>query len=465
MSREPLDSLAGDTVALLQTLIRNECVNDGTPSSGHETRNADVLQNYVERSGVEIERWEPTPGRASFVARLPGRDPNAPKLCLMGHTDVVPVSPEGWREDPFGGEIIRSTDGQDEVWGRGAVDMLSETASMAVVFRDLARRGFRPSGDVIYFAVADEEAGSAHGARWVADHHPDAIRCDYVLTENGGIHGSDPQGHRTITVNVAEKGVAWRRLRVRGTPGHGSMPFGSDNALVTAAAVVRRLAEYRPAPRFHELWRPTVEAMGLSSDDQAALLDERAIDDWLDARLAADRAAGGPSIATHLHACSHTTFSPNVVETMGRPKTNVIPDVVDLDIDIRHMPGEDTAEVTAHLREALGDDLFGRVEIEVLLDDPASMSRIDTPLWDSLQRAVTAPFPDARLNPTFGAGFTDCRIFREMGAVAYGAGLLSPTLDGAEFGRRFHGHNERIDVESLRLTTELWDRVIVDLMS
>ena len=89
--------------------------------------------------GVDIERWEPTPGRVSFVARIPGTDPTAPSLCLMGHTDVVPVSRDGWRHDPFGGELI---DG--EVWGRGAVDMLNLTASMAVVFRSLADRGFRP---------------------------------------------------------------------------------------------------------------------------------------------------------------------------------------------------------------------------------------------------------------------------------------------------------------------------------
>ncbi|MEJ7801748.1 MAG: peptidase M20 family protein, partial [Ilumatobacter sp.] len=60
--------LTGDTVALLQTLIRNECVNDGTAESGHETRNADVLQSYVEGDGVDIERWAPTEDRASFVA-------------------------------------------------------------------------------------------------------------------------------------------------------------------------------------------------------------------------------------------------------------------------------------------------------------------------------------------------------------------------------------------------------------
>ena len=53
----------------------------------------------------------------------------------MGHTDVVPVNPAGWSRDPFGGEMI---DG--EVWGRGAIDMLNITASMAVAFRHLARR-------------------------------------------------------------------------------------------------------------------------------------------------------------------------------------------------------------------------------------------------------------------------------------------------------------------------------------
>ena len=296
--------LTGETVELLQTLIRNQCVNDGTAGSGFETRNADVLQTYVEGAGADIERWEPTPGRASFVARVRGTDPGAASLCLMGHTDVVPVNRAGWRHDPFGAELI---DG--EVWGRGAVDMLNLTASMAVVFRSLVRRGFRPKGDLVYFAVADEEAGSAHGARWVAKEHADAIRCDYLLTENGGLHHGT-EGSRSIDMTVGEKGVAWRRLRVRGTPGHGSMPYGSDNALVKAAKVVSRLAEYRPAPRFHELWRGQVGSLGLDDDTTAALLDESAIDELL---------AGlpNPGVQRFLHACTHTTFSPNVVGAMG----------------------------------------------------------------------------------------------------------------------------------------------------
>ena len=148
------------TVELLQTLIRNACVNDGTPTSGNEVRNSDALETFLEGPGIDIETFEPTPGRKSLVARIAGTDPNAPSLCLMGHTDVVPVNPDGWDRDPFGGDLV---DG--EVWGRGAVDMLNLTSSQAVAFKHLAQSGFRPTGDFIYFAVADEESGSAHGAR------------------------------------------------------------------------------------------------------------------------------------------------------------------------------------------------------------------------------------------------------------------------------------------------------------
>lgn len=441
------------TVELLQTLIRNRCVNDGTPESGGETRNTDALEAVVTGPGVEIERYEAAPGRGSMVARIAGRDPDAPTLLLMGHTDVVPVTPEGWTHDPFGGELI---DG--EVWGRGAIDMLNLTSSMAVVFRALADRGFRPRGDLVYLAVADEEAGSTYGARWLADHHPDAIRADYVLTESGGLHTGTSDAPR-ISVSVAEKGVAWRRLRVRGVPGHGSMPFRSDNALVTAAAVVQRIAAYRPAPRFHELWRDQVAAMNLPEEMRARLLDPSTVDEVLDHLPHTGAAA-------HLHACTHTTFSANALTPggSGPMKTNVIPDVVDIDVDVRTLPGEDGDDVAEHLRTALGDELFARVEITPLIDDRASISRIDTPLWDALQRAVSVPFPEARLNPQFSVGFTDARVFREMGAIAYGAGLFSPAVDPADLARRFHGHDERVDVESLRLTAELWERVVVDLL-
>ena len=111
--------IANESVDLLSQLIRNECVNDGTPESGFESRSVDLLAQYLGDTGLDLERYVAQPGRENLVARIEGSDPTAPTLLLMGHTDVVPANPDGWQRDPFGGEVV---DG--DVWGRGAVDML-----------------------------------------------------------------------------------------------------------------------------------------------------------------------------------------------------------------------------------------------------------------------------------------------------------------------------------------------------
>lgn len=444
-------ALTRESIDLLQAMIRNECVNDGSADTGHESRNADVLVQALEGRGLDIDRYEPVPDRASIVARIEGSDPTAPSLCLMGHTDVVPVSPEGWRHDPFGGELI---DG--EIWGRGAVDMLNLTSAMAVAFRHLADTGFTPKGDLLFFGVADEEAGSGAGAAWFAEHDPDAIRADYVLTESGGLHLGTPDAPQ-IVMNVGEKGIEWRRLTVRGTPGHGSRPFRADNALIKAAAIVQRLAEYRPQPRFHELWRQQVHGFGFDEETSQTLLDVDRIDEFLDE-------LPFPSIASHLYSCTHTTFSPNAAHLPPGQKTNIIPDAVTIDVDIRTLPGETSEDVDAHLREALGD-LADAVEVETTTQYTSTMSQTNTPLWDSVQRAVNRPFPTANIAPHLIVGFTDSRIYRELGAVAYGAGLFSPTLDAMAYSDRFHGNDERIDIESMALSTQFFIDVARDFLS
>jgi acetylornithine deacetylase/succinyl-diaminopimelate desuccinylase-like protein len=219
---------------------------------------------------------------------------------------------------------------------------------------------------------------------------------------------------------------------------------------------VQRIADYRPPARFHEHWTTQVNQMGLDDETRAIMLDANRIDDYLDAFPH----TGG---AAHLWSCCHTTLSPNLVASDRTMKTNVIPDSVDLNIDIRTMPGDSTAEVDQHLRNALGD-LYDQVDVEIIMNDPASLSPIDTPLWDAIQRSVERPFPGATISPQLVVGFTDARVYRNMGAVAYGAGLLSPSISAGEFGTRFHGHDERIDVESLALSTRFWIDVAHELL-
>jgi acetylornithine deacetylase/succinyl-diaminopimelate desuccinylase-like protein len=253
-------------------------------------------------------------------------------------------------------------------------------------------------------------------------------------------------------VLVGEKGTYWSKLHVHGTPSHGSQPFGTDNALVTAAECVRRIAEYRPEPQIHDTWKRFVEGMHLDPDLSAMLLDRGAIDGAI---------AGLPvRTARAYHACTHTTFAPTVAH--GGSKTNVIPDRVVVEVDIRTLPGQTGADARAMLREALGD-LADVVDIESD-DNPPTASPIDTPLWDSLARVTSRLCEGSALVPSLMAGGTDNRFFRRAGSVGYGFGLFSRRLAYEDYTTMWHGSDERVDVESLRLSTHLWEEVARDLL-
>jgi acetylornithine deacetylase/succinyl-diaminopimelate desuccinylase-like protein len=442
------DTIAAESVDLLSTLIRNQCVNDGTVDSGHEARSVDAIAQFLGDTGLDLERYTTRPGRENLVARIEGSDPTAPTLLLMGHTDVVPANADGWRRDPYGGELV-----EGEVWGRGAVDMLNLTATMAVAFRNLAHSGFTPRGTLVYLAVADEENLGTWGAEYLLENERDAVMADYVVTEAGGFQLPNPQGAR-LPVIVGEKGSYWCRIAVRGTPGHASQPFRTDNALVTAAEVVRRLAEYRPPTMIHDTWQRFIEGVDFGPEWNAKLTDEATLYDFC-----SELPIG---LAREAHACTHTTFAPTIAH--GGTKTNVIPDLVEIEVDIRTLPGQRGTDVRKMLDDALGD-LAAHVEVTPFDENESTSSPVETPMWDSMGRVSSQLVAGSKLVPFLTVGATDARFFRRAGSIAYGFGLFSPRISFEDFGAMFHGNDERVDVESLVLSTQLWDALARDLLA
>jgi acetylornithine deacetylase/succinyl-diaminopimelate desuccinylase-like protein len=139
-------------------------------------------------------------------------------------------------------------------------------------------------------------------------------------------------------------------------------------------------------------------------------------------------------------------------------KLNVIPDSAEVDIDIRTMAGDDGPKVREMLREAIGGELWKDVEIAAEGDNPASESPTGTPLWDTLTKVTQKLVPGAQTIPFLIVGATDARYFRRKGVIAYGYGLMSDRISFKDFVKMFHGNNERIDQESLRLSTELFEQ-------
>jgi len=288
-----------------------------------------------------------------------------------------------------------------------------------------------------------------HGAKPLVEKEWDALQCDYVLTEYGGTPVFRDDG-TIVLMTTSEKGIGWRELTVKGEPGHGSMPHGTDNALVKASEVVKRLAEYDPGARIDEMFASRVKALDFPPELERKLLDPVAQAEAFDQIE--------PGLARNLHSCCHTSFSPNVIH--GGSKTNTIPDEIKLEVDIRTLPGETSEDVAAHLRAALGDELMESVDVDPIFEGVATQSPTHTELWRAMEEAVQLTYPGARMMPSMVTGGTDARFFRERGVPSYGAGLLSPQVPMAEFMTRFHGHNERIDVESLKLTTKFWIDIV-----
>jgi acetylornithine deacetylase/succinyl-diaminopimelate desuccinylase-like protein len=414
-------TLQDEAVGLLQQLLRLNTVNP----PGNETIAAELLRDYLEAHGVEVELYARVPERANLVARIKGGD--GPSLCFLSHTDTVVADPTEWSRDPWSGDLA-----EDHVWGRGALDMKNQVAASAVAIASLAREGFTPPGDLVFIAAADEEVGDNYGLQWLCEHHPDAVRVDYAINEGGG-ERVELGGRAFYLCAAAEKMSSPFRVIVHGRSGHASMPGIADNALVKAAPLIERLAAYEPEATIGP------EVAGFLD----AVLGERPPAEQVLERLR----ALDPLAAETIEPLLAFTLSPTMIAASER--RNVIPGTVELTVDRRLLPGQTPEDVEPIVRSILGDD--GYYELETIEGFGGTRSPLDTPLWRAISDWVETTEPGAKVAPLCCAGFTDSHWLREaFGTVAYGFFPLR-TMEIELASRLIHSADERTHVDDLGL--------------
>lgn len=437
-----------ETISLLSELIRNGCVNP----PGDEMKSIETIRRRLQKYGIECQVFESAPNRGNLVARILGDE--GPRLMFgPSHVDVVPVeSPDSWEEDPFSGTV---KDGY--VWGRGALDMLFIVAAQVETFIGLHKEGFHPKGELILLVVSDEEAGGTYGAHWMVENHPEVVETDYAVTEAGGI--SIAPGR--IIFMSGEKGVARKRISFRGTAGHGSMPHGSDNAVVKLSEAVTRIAEYK-TPLETKYLSHVAEGLDLGFVRRLMLTHP-----WLLPFTLGRLERSEPLMARLIHGLSRMTVSPNIVS--GGVKVNVIPESAYVDLDIRTLPGQDHEYVMSQLRMALGP-----LAEEASIENPpgpegramsygnASPSRSD--FVDAMERAMRREIPEGILVPLIMPGASDSRFLRERGTEAYGFSLFDPGTPPSHLADLAHGTNERVSVRTLELTKRVYYHLAKDFL-
>jgi len=419
--------LQAEVAALAQALVRLNTVN------GNETAAADLLRAYLEPHGVECTLYAHDPARANLVARIRGTG-DGPSLAFLSHTDTVIADPEAWQRDPWSGDVV---DG--ELWGRGALDMKGEVAASAVAIASLAREGFRPPGDLVFVAAADEESNFSPepvGLEWLVGAHPEAVRADFSLNEGG--YGRLPlrDGRVMYLAAVAEKRTTPFRLRFRGKAGHSALPALADSALAKAAAAAVALDDWEPEPELI----PEVEAM------LCGILGE--------APPAGDALARAAAVDERLAELVQPLLGPMLAPTVLRSGeiANVIPGTGELVCSCRLLPGQTSADTRRLVREILGEP---DADFELMQEHGGTRSPVDTPLWRALERWVETAEPGAQLLPDCTAGFTDSHWMREaFGTVAYGFFPLREMPAHVADGL-IHSADERIPVADLAFGVDM----------
>ncbi|MBA3746110.1 MAG: M20/M25/M40 family metallo-hydrolase [Solirubrobacterales bacterium] len=417
-----MDGLAQEATELLQRLIRTNTVNP----PGAERAAQELLAAELREVGFEIDLVGAEPERLNLVARLRGVC-DGPTLCLLSHVDTVLATPEDWTHDPWSGDIA---DGY--VWGRGALDMKSQTAAEVAAALSLAREGWRPArGDLLVICLADEETGGELGAMWICENHPDLVRCDYLLNEGGGaVFPYD--GGRYYGVCVAEKGVFRFRLTTDGIAGHASIPKIGDNALVKMAPLLEAMNTRQPGFDLTEAPRALLEGLGLEPDgDPAAALERLRERD--------------PGLARLVEPLLGVTLAPTKI--FASAKINVIPASAVLSVDCRIPPGLGEQQALARIHEVLGE---GGYRLEFTERVPGNQSPVQSPLMGAITAWIGEHDAGARVVPTVLPGFTDSRTFRDHfpECVAYGF-FPQRHMSLYETSPLIHSADERIDVRDV----------------
>jgi len=426
-----MDAQLGDAaVRHLADLIRIDTTNP----PGNETPAAEYLAGLLSAAGLEPTLLGADPKRHNVIARLRGDGSQAP-LLLAAHTDVVPVERAYWTRDPFGGEIH---DGY--LWGRGAIDMKYMAIMSALVMCRLKQEGVPLKRDLIFAGVADEEAGCDLGSRWLVDHHPELVRAEYALGEAGAFTVR-LGGAVLYPIGCGERGAVWMKLRMKGPPGHGSLPR-ADNVLGRLGRAVARLVETRlPQHRVPLVERYLRVVSATQRFPRNLMMRNLYVRKVADVVIRSLPDAG-------LKAATHAMLSNTAVPTVMRAgtKTNVIPSVAEVELDGRTLPRQTAESLIAEIKKVIEDDC----EIEILRDMPPVENDPDSPLMQLLCEAVREHHPGAVATPFLMPGFTDAKSWSRLGTQCYGFMPVQFPDDGVKFGDLFHGHDERIPVDGLK---------------
>src|SRR5438874_5087525 len=273
-----------------------------------------------------------------------------------------------------------------KMYGRGSSDMKCGVAAFVAAIGNMAKELAGTSG-VVLVITAGEELG-CEGAFHLA-------RAG-ILGRAGAIVVAEPTSNAAL---VGHKGALWLRLTLKGVTAHGSMPHLGVNAAYKAARVLTALETFQF------------------------------------------------NVAPHAYLGSPTL---NVGTVHAGLNVNSVPDLAEIGIDIRSIPGLDHSRIQEHLRAELGEDisLEPTVDLGAVWSDPSSS-------WikEVYQIVCDVTGEDGGSEPRTAPYFTDAS------ALAPAFGNPPTIILGPGEAAKAHQTDEYCSVERIRDASDVYSRL------
>lgn len=423
--------------AAFRAIFKEMVETDTSAATGDCTLLANRIATRMQAAGFPAASMrlivpDGAPKAGNLVAWLPGKDPEAKAVLMLGHIDVVNAFRADWTRDPF---TLIEENGQ--FYGRGVSDMKSQDAIWVDNMIRYKAEGFHPKRTIKMALTCGEEGGGfLNGASWLAEHERDLVDAGLGLTEGGG-GDLDADGKRlAVTVMAAEKIFSAFSLEITGPGGHSSKPR-NDNLIIALGQALANFKTLSFPTELNDNSRKYFTALAPQAEPEVGAAMRKILADPQDpgANAILDRSVS-------YHAMLRTTCIPTLVE--GGHAPNAQPQRAKALVNCRSLPGSSLDDIEAALVKAVDNPQI-KVTRTITGGVRAPAPPLTPQLMGPIEKVAAKVFPGVPVTPmqeTFG---TDAGRLTAVGVPVYG---FSALFRGDDAGN-IHGLNEHISVQSV----------------
>lgn len=433
-------------------------------------KNAAYLESLLKERGFATKILAAAPGTPpSVFAEM--TVPGAVRTVLFyAHYDGQPVNQKGWIADPFRPSMRTALpearpidweaapgplDPNGRIYARAAGDDKGTIEAFLSGFDALKAAGIKPSVNIKLLYEGEEEQGSPHLAKIVADNLA-LLHCDLLIMGDGPMHQSGRQ-----MINFGNRGIASFEATVYGPtkPLHdGHYGSWAPSPAVMIAELVTSLRDddgHIRIPHFYDDVAPVTPAQ------RAALAALPPVEAQLKTALGLGRTIGPARLADGYLSPTLNVRAIHAGDE-GPNAANAIATEANASFDFRLAPGEKPARV-----HALLENYLVREGWFIVRADPDIATRLGHPkviriVWDRGEsEAVSAPLdaPPAKavaaaISRTVGTPVIELPIVGASSGMADVVNQLHCPMVGVSIAN--YDDNQHAQNENLRLGN-LWD--------